>query len=468
MSHDQMFSRNAGIQRPDSPDIYGTSEPTHQSHLTGPGVTGTPTSNTASNGGPRSTTDPAPTVRGPRSIVTELDQIVDQFREQTLSKFGAIGLIASKFNFATSRDEPAKNQAFEQYLSTLESIEQHAIEANRRGSLAAQQFEQQSDPGREPSASPRPNRDAKPAEAQAFIRSVISEGGSKHKRAHDDPREEEFDGEDGDPSESNRRHRLYEKDMPWFHRESMARTSASPSCIATQDTLARFAKDHSAVKQWILNSQSAPRGYPSSEWEHIIKGKAVDLDTVLSSLHHVSPVKESIGRVGQTEISLGRTEPNRRVQTSSEWTSSWNATVDAYLFVFPHRETELRKYGSHIEREFSAKVVSAHRRVILYDVAVRNEVGGGNSILLTDRDEFSHMYSAIVMPDGIESEHGKTTNRAGTAKPQSEICRRYNSANGCPNPASTCRYQHLCSKCRRRGHASHECDKDKTTKQSTT
>jgi len=128
------------------------------------------------------------------------------------------------------------------------------------------------------------------------------------------------------------------------------------------------------------------------------------------------------------EISLGRTEPSRRVQTSGEWTSAWNAAVKAYFFVFPHRETELRGYGDYIEREFSAKVVSAHRRIILYDVAVRNEVGGGSSILLTDRDQFSYIYSAIVMPDGIESEHGRAANRSGTTKPQFEICRRSNSA----------------------------------------
>ena len=471
MNNETSFPQNStsSSQRSESPDIYGPSEPNRAGQLSGPGTTGAPSSVTASNGGTRTTSNPAPAVRAPTNIITELDHIVEQFREQIISKFGAIGLIASKFNFATTRNEPDKNRAFEQYLSTLESIEQHTLEAGRRGSITAQQFEPQPDPARGSSPSPQPDRYANETEAKAFIRSVMSEGGNQRKRTNDasNAREEESNGEDGDPDGSDNKQRLHEKDMPWFKRETMARVSANPSCIATRDILTQLAKDYGAVKQWILNSQSAPRGFPPSEWEHIIKGKPVDLDVVLSSLHHVSPVKESIGRLGSTEISLGRTEPIRRVQTSSEWTSAWNVTVDAYLFVFPHRETELRRYGSYIDREFSAKVVTAHRKIILYDIAVRNEVGGGNSTLLTERAEFSYIYSAIVMPDGIESEPGKTAGRAASAKPVFEICRRYNSANGCPNTASACRYQHHCSKCRRRGHPNHECDRDKKATQPT-
>ena len=54
------------------------------------------------------------------------------------------------------------------------------------------------------------------------------------------------------------------------------------------------------------------------EWENIFRGKAVNLDVVLSSLYHISPVKESIRHVGPTEISLGHPKPTRKVHTSGE------------------------------------------------------------------------------------------------------------------------------------------------------
>jgi len=88
---------------------------------------------------------------------------------------------------------------------------------------------------------------------------------------------------------------------------------------------------------------------------------------------------------------------------SGEWTSTWNATVKAIKFTFPHRERELREYGEYIEGHFSARIQSSHRKIILYDSAIRNEVGGGQNTLLTDTHHFSRFYSAIVMPDGVES-----------------------------------------------------------------
>ena len=140
-----------------------------------------------------------------------------------------------------------------------------------------------------------------------------------------------------------------------------------------------------------------------SEWESIAKGKSINLDVVLSSLHHVTPVKENIGCLGLTEINFGSLEPVRQVHTSGEWMSAWNSVIKAMSFIFPHRSVELKEYGDYIDREFSSKVIEAHRKVILYDAAVQSEVGGRQNILLMDWHQFQHLYSAIVMPDGIES-----------------------------------------------------------------
>ena len=181
---------------------------------------------------------------------------------------------------------------------------------------------------------------------------------------------------------------------------------------------------------------------------------------MLSSLHHVSAPKENVGRVGSTEISLGRSEPSKKVQTSGEWTSAWNATIKAIKFAFPHREQELREYGEYIEGHFSAKIASSHRKIILYDAAIRNEVGGGQNALLTDTHRFSRFYSAIVMPDGIESDHTRLTSKRLTGRPitKTELCNRFNSINGCRNSADDCRFKHACKRCKRTSHGKESCD----------
>jgi len=181
---------------------------------------------------------------------------------------------------------------------------------------------------------------------------------------------------------------------------------------------------------------------------------------VLSSLHHISAPKENLGCVGSTEISLSRSEPSKKVQMSGKWTSAWNAAIKAIKFAFPHREQELRDYGEYIEGHFSAKVSSTHRKIILYDVAIRNEVGGGQNVLLTDIHCFSRFFSAIVMPDGIESNHTQSSSKrpAGKASTKTEFCNRFNSVNGCSNLADNCRFKHACKKCKRTTHGKESCN----------
>jgi hypothetical protein len=231
-----------------------------------------------------------------------------------------------------------------------------------------------------------------------------------------------------------------------------------PQIPAVPEILVKFAHDYTTVKHWSIVAHSAPSGFPPVEWENIIKGKPVSLDNVLSSLHHISPIKENIGHVGSTEISLGHTKPARKVKTNGEWTSAWNATIKATAFAFPHREDELCEYGNYMDREFSSKMVSAHRKLILYDEAVRGEVGGGQKILLTNRNQFSYIYSAIVLPDGIESEVSKGTTNSTRGKLQTDICRRFNSTARCRNNSSTCHYRHVCSRCKQPSHSKSDCE----------
>jgi hypothetical protein len=399
-------------------------------------------------------------------IVRELDRIVEQFRNKTLTKSRAIASITSKLGFNIAKEEPEKDAALDQYLSTIESIERLALEAIRRGTNAV--FE----PGRNnlERQNQSTNHECGIEETATFIKPSSSK--RNHNREPTDPDDSSDSSSSSDSDDergsSSKKKRIFEKDMPWYSRENFARQSGEPSSVESRRIILHIGDNIPAVKKWISVAHTAPRGFPPSEWENIAKGKSVNLDVILSSLHHIAPIKENVGHVGSTEISLGRTEPTRRVQTSGEWTSAWNSAIKATTFIFPHRERELRDYGDYIDREFSSKVVEAHRKIILYDAAVRSEVGGGQNILLTDRHQFQHLYSAIVMPDGIESRFGQGAYSSGTNKSQPEICRRFNSANGCPNKATNCRYRHVCARCKRRDHGEKDCEKGegKTSKKS--
>jgi hypothetical protein len=78
----------------------------------------------------------------------------------------------------------------------------------------------------------------------------------------------------------------------------------------------------------------------------------------------------------------------------------------AVAFVFEHREQELAEYKDYIERLFAAKRSGSHGQVILFDKGVRNEVGGGQTLLLTDYHFFSSLYAAALQDDGVEYRRG--------------------------------------------------------------
>jgi len=81
-----------------------------------------------------------------------------------------------------------------------------------------------------------------------------------------------------------------------------------------------------------------------SEWEHIFKGEAINLDKVLLSFHCVTVDPERKACLGDTEISSRGSETKRKVESSSEWSTAWRSTLRAIAFVFEHRERELDKY----------------------------------------------------------------------------------------------------------------------------
>ena len=206
--------------------------------------------------------------------------------------------------------------------------------------------------------------------------------------------------------------------------------------------------------------KTAPRGFPDSEWDHIIRGEPVDLNVVFSSLHHIAPIKENTGHLGRTEISMGKTKPARKVKTSGDWNSAWNATVKATAFAFPHRGNELREYGEYMDSEFSAKAVSSHHKFIAFDKAMRHHIMGGQTTTLTQRVSFSFMYSAFLLPDGVEANtghKGDTVSGGRTCEKSNEICRRYNTPDGCSSTGRNCHYKHACEKCKQAGHGKGAC-----------
>ena len=207
-----------------------------------------------------------------------------------------------------------------------------------------------------------------------------------HARSHKESNESDSDDEVDEPT---KKPKLLESDMPWFKSSKKLSTSFSdPSCAETCQLLRSYNLDISKAKFFVKIAPRSPPGIPSSQWERILKGDAVDLNQIFSSLHHVVADEERTGCLEEAEITFGIAEPKQCISTAAEWSAAWRKASKAITFAFPYQCEELLEYGDYLKSEFAAKVVSSHHKLLLYDTALRNEVAARQHVLLIDHRRF--------------------------------------------------------------------------------
>lgn len=286
----------------------------------------------------------------------------------------------------------------------------------------------------------------------ALLAEAIKHGGPRGGGEAEENRGWE-DGEGSNGETSRGQKRLREEDFPWFEdTKHFNDTHLSESSRKTREILEQARRDISLVQSWVQLAHGAPANFPSSEWTNILRGKAVNLDSVFTNVHIAQPVSENVGNVGGLPIRVVSSEPAKKIRTAGEWFSAWFRAAQATGLVFPHRRSELFEYGERIIELFRASLPEQHGRILLYDKAVRGTVGGGETILLTDETAYRNLYTAIMLPGGIET--GRPTKRRASG-PSDEVCRRFNSRKGCPD--APCRYRHICSRCGDSRHGGESC-----------
>jgi len=366
----------------------------------------------------------------------KLNSFVSGYRDRKIPKFEALTGILTLLQGDASLTTSEKEKTIDIYIEELNSI-RHDDRRTGHGTQSRETLD--------------------PGAIDKSVHDLLDKVSNRAKSFAD------FSGSDSDDQDDppNKRRKIKESEMPWYRSGRSSNPLRNPNCLETCKSLRIFNKDIPGCKFWVKLAEGAPAGIPSSQWERIFRGEPIELDHFLSSLHRTSINEEGETRIGNAKISLGISDAKRRISTASEWSAAWHFAARAIAFVFPHRSEELRAYGDYIEGEFAAKLTSSHPKVILFDIAVRNLVQGGQSVLLTDQQHFFRLYSAIIMPDGIESNSGRGSNRrsnltrASGSKP--DICNRFNSSGGCRSSDFDCKYRHVCKTCKKTGHGREQC-----------
>lgn len=341
---------------------------------------------------------------GFRSYVGELDNMINTYRAGQQSKFEVVRRITEILENDHNLTMQERTQVFDLYWEEISSIQ-----------VKMHVSSHESQP--EPSADER--QLSKP-----------------HHRKRD------WSVSELDHHKSRKRQKLGSRDMPWDKQRYENVQPVDASCVKSAEIICKLSTDIEAVKFYITIAPAAPAGIPMSEWEHIFMGEAIDLDRILSFVHRVTMSNET----------------TRKVETAFEWTIAWKSAARATAFVFKHRESELLDYGNHIMSLFAAKRVSSHEQIILYDKGIRNRVGGGQTILLTQYHLFPPFHTVDLEDERVEYSRRKKRGRGRAENLKGEVCLRFNKGS-CWVTESVCRFRHACLICGESGHGKKSCHK---------
>ncbi|KAF5342314.1 hypothetical protein D9611_001369 [Ephemerocybe angulata] len=384
-----------------------------------------------------------------RETVQKAEAVFEDVRQRNLEANVAVGRLFSIFDLDgeyTEAERAERRRGFEHFVDQIEEAQRVEKEAAREGKRIETALRFRPRPRNSRSRSPQSHRN----------------GGSGENDGWSSP------NGDTDPAISGgKRFRIRRDQLPWATRDDEYSSNITDaSCLRNQELLRLFKLDVSFTLSDIELSPSAPLGFPESEWRKIIEGHAVNLNTVLGHLHFREAPESSSARLGDKELILPAAKGATRITDAGQWASAWDATSEAYEFVFEHRRRELREYGNQIRRLFAARLPHSANRIIDYDDAVRKYVKGGTAMRLTDTHRFAHLFDAYLSFDGIESQRreptkkGKSGNFGGggpTAGKGSGICDRYNDKGGCERADGKCRFRHVCSQCGKPGHGEPAC-----------
>ena len=266
--------------------------------------------------------------RSHQDVLIDCNSLVERYRKGEISKASAYVDIQSKLIRALGDDRARSDAAFGSFIATIESHDSEVEAATKRGGPTAVEALQRS-----------------PSPAV----SVSDEHGS-----------------DAEPA--SKRVRVDESVYAWIAGKKDKRTFLRDSLAKTLRLIEAYTVDPKATKRSLINEPDCPE-FPDSEWKNIISGRAVNLDAVLSGQLSTTQDDPKVKKFGDLEISFGAVEPTKVVKNGGDWTITWNRTVRATIFAFPHRALELTSYGEYIVNLFAVTHSSIHSRVIAFDRA---------------------------------------------------------------------------------------------------
>ena len=156
---------------------------------------------------------------------------------------------------------------------------------------------------------------------------------------------------------------------PWHTAEAIAEVTLSDSLKLTHKMVINYTADLKYAKWSLLSSKFVP-DFPDAEWNNILSGKSVNLDSVFSRSLSTATNNRTVETLGEFKLLFGATKPSKTVETHGDWVTAWGPTSRATRFAFPHRERELDAYRDYITGYFAATHPKFHWKILELDKSI--------------------------------------------------------------------------------------------------
>ncbi|CDO72461.1 hypothetical protein BN946_scf184980.g2 [Trametes cinnabarina] len=354
------------------------------------------------------------------AVVEACEGVVENYRRREISKVDAVLQLykALHLDEVVEADEiEERNNAYRSYFAMLEDIDhdQRVSESHDPGAHPLQNQTRTHDlspedpplPGqgdRERSSEQRRELNDAGDRRSLLERLTEPQHAKRHRTEYDDASEDEM-SQDG--KRARPRRNIDDSLFPFLPSGREEVGQLSDDLQRTLVLKENYTRDLAFAKQSVVCSPRCPP-VPDAVWTDVLANRYVDLDRIFSAIYTVDGDSKNSVKLGDFELSGLPSKPKRRIERHGHWTIAWALYQRAVLYVYPHRERELRTYYDQINGFFAAVSEAEASRIVNLDRAIRGEVGRSNTLLLSDFSRFNHLYTMHVVDGaevGVDLEH---------------------------------------------------------------
>ena len=219
-----------------------------------------------------------------QDVLVECNKLVEGYRKGEISKVSTYVEIQSRLAKALGDDRARSDAAFRSFIATIESHDSEVTAAS----------------GRAMPINPLQRSPSPPLSIS--------------------------DGHLSDDEPTTKKIKIDESAYAWVSGRQDKRIVLRDSLAKTLKLIEIYTVDPKTTKRSLVNEPDCPE-FPDSEWKHIITGRAVNLDAVLSGQLSTTHDDPKVEKFGDLEISFGAIEPSKIVKNGGDWSIAWNRTV---------------------------------------------------------------------------------------------------------------------------------------------